>query len=152
MRLARILMVIAFIAVTQAVRHPAAQRRADPIRGSWAASAAAGALRGTWTAEPVPNRPDAAQGTWSLIQANRIVASGTWSAAKAASGWNGTWQARVTSGGSPGQSLSGTWRATVAAKDAGMLMDLLKKTLIEQVSGTWARGAQSGGWSLRASK
>ena len=152
MRLARIVIVIAFIAVTQAVRHPAAQRSADPIRGSWAATAAAGTLQGTWTAEPVPNRPDAAQGTWSLIQANQVLASGTWSAAKAAGLWNGTWQARIATGGSPGQSLSGTWRATVTAKDSGMLIDLLKKTLSEQVSGTWARGAQGGAWSLRGSK
>jgi hypothetical protein len=129
-----------------------AQSTSPTIRGSWAATAVPNQVfQGTWTAQLVPDDPNTAQGSWTLLKgSNQIAAQGTWSAVKTARSWSGTWQARVvTTRGATGRLLSGSWRTPVADSDVRSLSELLQKTFREQVSGAWASGRLTGAWSLR---
>ena len=70
-----------------AVRQPELE-----LRGSWRATAGTRVLQGTWTAAIDPKTPNVAQGTWTLIEANRVRLQGTWAAErgssrKSARGW-----------------------------------------------------------------
>jgi hypothetical protein len=124
------------------------------LRGTWSATGAGRTLQGTWTAEPVANRPDAVQGTWTLVNdASQTVMGGTWSAAKNARAWSGSWQARIVSRDNPnGRVVSGTWRGdAVRSSTATTLPDLLRRAQDQPATGVWNAAGRSGGWSLRTS-
>jgi hypothetical protein len=124
------------------------------LRGTWAATGAGQTLQGTWTAEPVPDRPDAVQGTWTLVNdARQTVTGGTWSAAKNARAWSGSWQARIVSRDNPdGPVLSGTWRADrVGSSEVTTLLGLLRQAKDQPATGVWNAAGRSGRWSLRTS-
>jgi len=128
-----------------------------PLRGTWTASVGqTPSFQGTWTADIQANTPNAATGSWTLLnQANQIVAQGTWSAVKAARGWSGTWSARVLPPGGrvagSGRIRSGSWRADVAPGGPSTFADLLRSTLERQLTGAWRSGGLQGRWTLRAS-
>jgi len=130
-----------------------AQSPSTAIRGSWSATAGPSQVfQDTWTAEPGSGDPDAAQGTWTLMnRSNQIVAQGTWSAVKTARVWSGSWRARVlTKSGATSRLLSGNWRTQIGDADVRTLQELLHKTLSDVVNGTWGSGRLAGAWSLRA--
>ena len=132
-----------------------AQSAAPAIRGSWSASAGLNQVfQGTWTAESASSDPDAAQGSWTLLnRSNQILAQGTWSAAKTARVWSGSWQARVlTKSGATSRLLSGNWRTQIGDTDVRTLQELLHKASSDVVNGTWRSGRLAGAWSLRAFK
>jgi len=123
------------------------------IRGGWSATVGPNQiLQGTWTADLAPANPNSAQGSWTLLnQSNQIAARGTWSAAKTEKVWSGSWQARVvTAAGATGRLFSGSWRTEISDVDVRSLIELLEKTLREQVSGSWTSGRLGGAWSLRS--
>jgi hypothetical protein len=123
------------------------------MHGGWSATVGPNqVLQGTWTAELSPAMPNAAQGSWALLdRSNQIAARGTWSAAKAEKLWSGGWQARVaTARGATGRLLSGSWRTEISNADVQSLAQLLEQTFREQISGSWASGRLAGAWSLRA--
>jgi uncharacterized membrane protein (DUF4010 family) len=76
---------IALTAIVFAIAMTQAQSPSTAIRGSWSATAGPNQVfQGTWTAELASSDPNAAQGSWMLLnRANQIVAQGTWSAVKA---------------------------------------------------------------------
>ena len=118
------------------------------LRGSWRATAGTRVLQGTWTAAIDPKTPTVAQGTWTLIDANRVRLQGTWAAEKLRTGWRGTWSARVASGRGGSPPMTGTWQADVKDASLKTLMDMLQRTAQAQVDGTWRRGQMTGTWSL----
>jgi hypothetical protein len=143
----------ALIAIACACSVVLAQSPASSIQGSWSATAVPNQVfQGTWTAEPVSADPNAAQGSWTLVnRSNQIVMRGTWSAVKNARVWSGNWQARVaTSRGATSRLLSGTWRTEMTDANVQSLAALLQKTLSDQINGTWGSGGLRGAWSLRA--
>jgi hypothetical protein len=129
-----------------------AQESPPIFRGAWTATAGSQAFRGSWSGQALPGKPNAAQGSWALLdQANRIVLQGTWAADKSAEGWRGRWSARIVTGPSrAGTVLSGTWRADITATSDSTLGDMLQRTL-EGVTGSWANGGRRGTWGARAS-
>jgi hypothetical protein len=132
-----------------------AQQSPPPLRGTWTATAGPKqVLHGTWSAQPVANAPNTANGSWSLVNAsNQIVLSGTWAATKTPRSWAGTWSARVVTGrGSSGRVYSGTWRTEIKASETGTLGEMLQQTLQQEITGAWKSGAMSGSWSLKALK
>jgi hypothetical protein len=133
----------------------AAQQLPPALGGTWTATAGPKqVLHGTWSARPVANAPNTANGSWSLVNAsNRIVLSGTWAATKTPRSWAGTWSARiVTARGTSGRVYSGTWRTEIKASEAGTLGEMLQRTLQQEITGAWKSGAMSGSWSLKALK
>jgi hypothetical protein len=150
---ARLATQTALVAFVCAMTVTLAQSPATAIRGSWSASAGPNQVfQGTWTAESASSDPNAAQGSWTLLnRSDQIVAQGTWSAVKTARVWSGSWQARVlTKGGATSRLLSGNWRTQIADADVRTLQELLHKTLSDVVNGSWASGRLAGAWSLRA--
>jgi hypothetical protein len=144
---------IALTAIVFAIAMTQAQSPSTAIRGSWSATAGPNQVfQGTWTAELASSDPNAAQGSWMLLnRANQIVAQGTWSAVKAPRAWSGSWEARVlTKGGATSRLLSGNWSTQIADADVRTLQELLHKTLSDVVSGRWGSGRLAGAWSLRA--
>lgn len=130
-----------------------AQESRPVLRGVWSATAGASAFRGRWWAEI--NEPDAASGSWTLLDdSNRIILEGVWSArrlnapAKVAAHWHGTWTARAGAG----RTFSGTWQADLTDFSGKTLEDMLKHTLDQQVSGSWRSGRAQGNWWLQGSK
>jgi hypothetical protein len=118
------------------------------IRGSWRATAGARVFQGSWTATLNPNTPNLAQGSWTLIEGNRVVLQGTWAAEKQRAVWRGSWSARIASAPAGSPPISGTWQANVKDSTLDTLTDMLQRTAQEQVDGTWRRGSMSGSWSL----
>ena len=116
------------------------------LRGSWRAAAGTRVFQGTWTAAIDPKTPNVAQGTWTLIEANRVRLQGTWAAEKQRAGWRGTWSARVASGRAGSPPMTGTWQADIKAASLTTLADMLQRTA--QVDGTWGHGRMTGTWSL----
>ena len=133
------------------------QAEQSVLRGSWAATVGQQrVLQGTWAATIQTATPDAAQGTWTLLdKANRVVLQGTWSAEKSPKGWHGTWAARVASprgaGGrtASGQSYTGTWQASSKIVSGRTFAEMFEQTLRDQISGSWRSGRLQGNWSLR---
>jgi hypothetical protein len=147
--LALLVMMVFGAAFDAAVQQPALE-----LRGSWRATANSRVFQGTWTAAIDPKTPNVAQGTWTLIEANRVRLQGTWAAEKLRAGWRGTWSARVASGrvGSPpSPSMTGTWQADIKDASLKTLVDMLQRTAQAQVDGTWRRGGMTGTWSLAGS-
>ena len=60
--------------------------QAKALRRDWIATVGPKEVfRGRWSGEALPNTPNAAQGSWTLLSdANRILLEGTWSARKSA--------------------------------------------------------------------
>jgi hypothetical protein len=140
-----VLLLMAFASST-----PAQEQQRTSLRGSWAATMGTRpALQGTWSAELRTSSPEAAQGTWTLLDARgNVTANGTWSASRTPDSWSGTWSARASSGG---RTRSGTWRADVK-HGPSTFADLLRSTIETQLSGSWRSGGLHGRWSLRASR
>ena len=136
------------LAVLGAAAVVAASQSTVQIRGSWRASAGARIFQGSWTATLNPNTPDVAQGSWTLIEGNRVVLQGTWAAEKQRAVWRGSWSARTASAPAGSPPISGTWQANVKDSTLETLTDMLQRTAQEQIDGTWRRGGMSGSWSL----
>ena len=138
--------------VSLAVVQPAS----SPLRGTWTASiGTAQSLRGTWTADLDTRAPNAATGSWTLLnQANAIIAERTWSAVRTPRTWSGTWSARILppgGRGAPGRIRSGNWRADIPAGSSSTLAEMLQSTLQKEISGAWRSAGLQGRWSLRGS-
>src|SRR5262245_14332423 len=146
-RIQPVVLLVMFVAASVAA---ATQSRAQ-LRGSWRATAGARVFQGTWTADLDPKTPNLAQGSWTLIEANRVVLQGTWAAEKERTGWRGAWSALVASGRAGAQPITGTWQASVKDSTLKTFTDLLQRTAQAQVDGTWRRGPASGTWSLAGS-
>jgi hypothetical protein len=128
-----------------------AQPPAPLFNGSWIATAARNQVyRGQWSGQLLPGRPDAAQGSWLVLDnASRIVQQGTWAAEKSTQGWRGRWSARMAAGSKPsGTVLSGTWQ-TSADSTIATLAELLQRTLQQQVAGSWRSDQLAGNWWLK---
>ena len=146
MAMNRIRPVVVVLIVCGAVS-AATQSRAQ-LRGGWSATAGARVLQGTWTADVDPKTPNLAQGSWTLIEGNRVVLQGTWAAEKERAAWRGTWSALVASGRAGAQPITGTWQANVKDSTVKTLGEMLQRTTQAQIDGTWRRGPASGAWSL----
>ena len=138
-----LVVMMAFGAAFDAVRQPELE-----LRGSWRAMAGTRVFQGTWTAAIDPKTPNVAQGTWTLIEANRVRLQGTWAAEKVRAGWRGTWSALVASGRVGSPPMTGTWQADIKDASLKTLVDMLQRTAQAQVDGTWRRGQTTGTWSL----
>ena len=126
-----------------------AQPPSPVFRGSWIATAGpTQVFRGRWSGQSLPDRPNAANGSWALLAATgQTVLEGTWAAEKTRAGWQGTWMARTQQG----QSFSGTWTADIAGSKGKTFEDMLKQTVEEQVAGSWRSGRYQGNWWLKGS-
>jgi hypothetical protein len=146
-----ILMLVAALAAPQA--SPPA------LHGTWNASVGARqAFHGTWSADLLPDTPNTATGSWTLLgEGNQIVAEGTWSAVKAAGSWSGRWSARILppaqsrTPSSTGRVTSGTWQADIAAGSRSKTLgEMLQSTLQTQITGAWRSSGLQGRWWLEA--
>src|SRR5215471_18200887 len=138
-RIRRVVLVIMVVAASVA----AATQSRTQLRGSWRATAGARVFQGTWTADVDPKTPNLAQGSWALIEANRVVLQGTWAAEKERTGWRGAWSALVASGRAGAQPITGTWQASVKDSTLKTFADMLQRTAQAQIDGTWRRGPAS---------
>jgi hypothetical protein len=124
------------------------------LHGTWTATAGPTQVyRGSWSAQPLPDKPNTVRGSWTLVNgANQVVVEGSWSAEKSVGGWQGTWSARIlTRPSSPGRLVSGTW-ATTGDSSSKTLTEMLQYTMQRQVTGSWRSGRLAGNWSLRGSR
>jgi len=123
-----------------------AQSPSTAVHGNWTATAASGeALQGTWTAQLSPAEPNAAQGSWTLLNgAGELALQGTWAARKTGQSWKGTWTARSQ----PSRSWSGTWTAAVRDLSAKVFQDMLRLAAKGQTAGSWRSGPYRGNWWL----
>jgi len=128
-----------------------AQAQAAPValRGSWTATAGLSrTFWGTWTAQLSPDKPNAAEGSWTLLnQDGQTLLEGTWAANKTRFGWQGAWAARTMTG----QSLSGAWTAEITGSSSKTLKQMLEWTLEKDILGSWHSGRDQGKWRLRGS-
>jgi hypothetical protein len=126
-----------------------AQDPSQVVRGTWVASAESGlTLRGQWSAQPHPEIPNAAYGSWTILSgATQIVLQGTWSADKSAEGWRGAWSART----SANRVFSGTWEAP-ADLEGETLMEMLQQTFGKPSAGSGRYGRLAGYWWLEGSR
>jgi hypothetical protein len=141
---------IALLLASYALAQPAP----PALRGTWTATAGPkDAYRGKWSAQALPGTPNAAHGSWALLNdAGHIVTEGTWSAQKSAHGWHGTWSAHILLGRpSFGRPLSGTWQAQVEDFKGKTFEGMLQRTLERQIAGSWRSGRLQGNWWLKGS-
>jgi hypothetical protein len=119
------------------------------MHGGWAATAGPSQVfRGTWTAQVPPDRPNMAQGSWTLLaETGQILLEGTWSAQKARAGWQGTWTARTLNG----RSFSGTWKADITDLGPKTFKEMLERAAENEVAGWWRSGPYQGNWWLKGS-
>jgi hypothetical protein len=117
------------------------------LQGGWAAVAGKRPFQGSWSAEITTATPDAAQGSWTLVDdKSNVVMQGTWSANKG-KGWRGAWSARIAPSGNV---VSGTWEADPAGlKGCKTFVDMLQRGSQTQITGTWRAGHARGTWWLR---
>jgi hypothetical protein len=118
------------------------------LRGSWRATAGARIFQGTWDATLDPKTPNLAQGSWTVIEGNRILLQGTWAAERQRTVWRGSWSALMASVPAGSPPITGTWQANVKDSSIDTLTQMLQRTAQAQIDGTWRRGAMSGSWSL----
>jgi hypothetical protein len=105
-------------------------------------------MRGTWLAQVSKGTPNAASGSWSLLNdASEIVLTGTWSARKTTKSWEGSWTARARHG----RSLSGTWSAALGDFKGQTMQEMLALTMQKQIGGAWQSGLYQGNWWLEGS-
>jgi hypothetical protein len=116
----------------------------------WTASVGSGPLmRGTWLAQVSQGTPNAASGSWSLLNdASEIVLTGTWSARKTPKSWEGSWTARARNG----RTLSGTWSANLGDFKGKTMQEMLALTIEKQIGGAWQSGPYQGNWWLEGSR
>lgn len=125
------------------------QQPAHTIHGTWiATSGHARTLHGTWSGRTLPQRPNVAEGDWTLAGGGQIVIRGNWRVEKSSRGWEGHWTAQTARG----ESLAGNWGADVEHWHGKSFQDLLELTLQEEVSGWWQVGRQQGNWWLKGSR
>ncbi len=124
-----------------------ARRPVIRLSGHWTATTGpAQVLRGTWTAEISPKKPNEAHGYWRLLsESGDILLEGKWWARKTGHGWHGTWKAR--SGDS--QPFTGVWRASISSSNTETFAKMLKSTARKILTGNWQYGGYAGGWWLR---
>jgi len=125
------------------------QSSTNELTGMWTASVGNGPLmRGTWLAQVSKGTPNAASGSWSLLNdASEIVLTGTWSARKTTKSWEGSWTARARHG----RSLSGTWSAALGDFKGQTMQEMLALTMQKQIGGAWQSGLYQGNWWLEGS-
>lgn len=126
-----------------------AQEAPPVLGGSWAATAGSTqAFHGRWSAETSLRNPNAARGSWNLLnEAGEVLLEGTWSAQKSGQDWEGTWTARPMTG----QTFSGTWTADATDLNAKSLAEMLQRAATNEVSGSWQSGRNQGNWRLKGS-
>lgn len=126
-----------------------AQEVSPVFRGNWTATAdPRQVLRGTWAGQTLPAKPNAAQGSWTLLtETGEILLEGTWSAQKTRVGWQGAWTARTLRG----RSFSGTWEANIANLSGKTFKEMLERTAEKEVAGAWRSGGYRGNWWLKSS-
>lgn len=118
------------------------------IHGTWSATVGpSNVLHGTWAGHGLPDRPNVAEGSWTLVNAGNVVLAGTWRAEKSQRRWEGSWTGRTIDG----RSLAGTWGAYLEAWHGKTFQDLLERTLQQEVSGWWQSGRDQGHWWLKGS-
>ena len=134
------------LSVILAVCSPALSQQASPtLQGSFIAHAGPATYRGKWSARISSRAPNAAAGSWILLNdKNDIVLQGTWSAHKSGAGWRGTWRAHVLRG----QAYSGTWTASEPGLGGKTFADMLKAATKGGASGTWRSNGYGGDWRL----
>jgi hypothetical protein len=125
------------------------QSSTNELTGMWTASVGNGPLmRGTWLAQVSQGTPNAASGSWSLLNdASEIVLTGTWSARKTPKSWEGSWTARARNG----RALSGTWSANLGDFKGKTMQEMLALTIEKQIGGAWQSGSYQGNWWLEGS-
>ena len=57
-------------------------------------------------------------------------------------GWQGTWTARTPNG----QPFSGTWTSDLADFSGKTFQEMLERTVVREVAGSWRTGRQHGNW------
>lgn len=126
-----------------------AQDASPVLRGTWTATVGPNeVLRGEWTAQLLRESPNAATGSWTLLNdAGLQIMQGTWSARKSAQAWLGTWTAQSLDG----RSRSGTWRAILPGFTGKTLRDMLESTVQKEAEGSWRSGSYQGNWWLKGS-
>jgi hypothetical protein len=132
-----------------------AQQTPTILRGTWSASIGTSrVIRGSWSARIDSAKRDAAGGAWAIVDdRNRVMLEGVWSAVKSAQGWNGTWSARTgTTASGAGRTFSGTWRADIKDAEVKTLGDMLQRTVVDQVTGSWRSGSLEGQWRLQGAQ
>ena len=127
----------------------AAQEVPLELRGSWSATAGVNrTFAGTWTAAVLPDKPNSAEGSWTLAnESGDTVLEGTWAANKTRFGWQGAWSARTLAG----QLLSGTWTADIAGPSGKTFRQMLEWTVEKEIQGSWRSGRFQGKWRLKGS-
>jgi hypothetical protein len=143
MPLRLVLLLTIVVAVVEAASQSTVQ-----LRGSWRATAGTRVFQGTWTVDVNPNTPNLAQGSWTVIEGNRIVLQGTWAAEKQRAVWRGSWSALMASAPAGSPPITGTWQADVKDSSIDTLTEMLQRTAQTQIDGTWRRGQMSGRWAL----
>ena len=142
------LRLVLLLAILSATAVAAASQSTLQLRGSWRATAGTRVFQGTWTADVNPNTPNLAQGTWTIIDGNRVLLRGTWATEKERLGWRGAWSALVASAPAGSPPITGTWQTTIKDSTVNTLTEMLQRTAQGQIDGTWRRGGMAGTWSL----
>lgn len=118
------------------------------LAGGWVAKGGARILLGGWSAEIAAETPDAASGSWTMVDdKGNVLMQGTWSANKAKGAWRGAWSARIAPSGDV---VSGTWAADASRLEGCKTFgDMLKRGTEAEIAGTWRMGKARGTWWLR---
>src|SRR4030095_558250 len=107
----RSLWLTVLLVVFSAVAAVDASQSTLQLRGSWRATVGTRVFQGTWTAVLDPKTPNLAQGSWTVIEANRVLFEGTWAAEKERAGWRGGWSALVAPARPGAPPMTGAWQA-----------------------------------------
>ena len=122
------------------------QQASPVLQGAFTASVGPAVYRGKWSARISSRTPNAAAGSWILLnEGNDVVLQGTWSAQKSGAGWKGTWRARVLRG----QAYSGSWTASEPGPASKTFADMLQAATRGGTAGTWRSNGYGGDWRLR---
>lgn len=116
------------------------------VQGAFTVSVGPAMYRGKWTARISSRMPNAAAGSWILLnERNDVVLQGTWSARKSGTAWSGTWNARALHGGA----YSGTWTSSEPGPASKTFADMLQSAVKSGAAGTWRSRGYGGDWRLR---
>ncbi len=136
-----------------------AQEQPPVLQGTWTGTSGPKKVyRGGWSARVLSGTPNVAQGSWVLVNdANKIVLQGIWAAEKSPRGWHGTWSARIvpeklSPRGSAGKVITGTWQASMKDSSIKSLVEMLLRTLKDDISGSWRSGPHQGNWWLKGTR
>jgi len=147
--LAKVLRSLAFLLPLGLTVLPWAQEAPMELRGSWTATAGVNrTFAGTWTADVSVDKPNSAEGSWTLDnETGQTALEGTWAANKTRFGWQGAWAARTLTG----ESFSGTWSADITGSKDKTFQQMLEWTLQKDILGSWQSGHSQGKWRLKGS-